>query len=138
MLCRQLLLAIWGSVLLSITCQYCPLSEEFVWNSRGKNTDHPLLVLYFFLCMSVIFIGTFSGIRSVMVLVSNAVFCVVHKSYDVFNYLCFLTLIWNQILNYAWLRGVSLSPSPFCFDFFLGLKWNLILQQQDRIIFLAL
>lgn len=34
--------------------------------------DHPLPVLYFFLCMSVIFIGTFSEIRSVMVLVSKA------------------------------------------------------------------
>lgn len=34
--------------------------------------DHPLLVLYFFLCMSVIFAGTFSEIRSVMVFVSNA------------------------------------------------------------------
>lgn len=34
--------------------------------------DHPLLVLYFFLCMSVIFIGTFSEIKSVMVLVSKA------------------------------------------------------------------
>lgn len=34
--------------------------------------DHPLLILYFFLCMSVIFVGTFGEIRSVMVLVSNA------------------------------------------------------------------
>lgn len=34
--------------------------------------DHPLLVLYFFLYMSVIFVRTFSEIRSVMVLVSNA------------------------------------------------------------------
>lgn len=34
--------------------------------------EHPLLVLYFFLHMSVIFVRTFSEIRSVMVLVSNA------------------------------------------------------------------
>lgn len=43
-----------------------------VFETQGENRDHPLLVLYFFLCMSVIFIGTFSEIRSVMVSVSKA------------------------------------------------------------------
>ena len=43
-----------------------------VFETQGENMDHPMLALYFFLCMSVIFVGTFSEIRSVMVLVSNA------------------------------------------------------------------
>lgn len=43
-----------------------------VFEAQGENMDHPLLILYFFLCMSVIFVGTCSEIRSVMVLVSNA------------------------------------------------------------------
>lgn len=43
-----------------------------VFETQGEDRDHPLLVLYFFLCMSVIFIGTFSEIRSVMVSVSKA------------------------------------------------------------------
>lgn len=33
---------------------------------------HRLLVLCFLLCVSAVFVGTFSEIRSVMVLVSNA------------------------------------------------------------------
>lgn len=44
-----------------------------MFETQEENMDHPLLVLYFFLCMSVIFVRTFSEIRSVMVFVSNAV-----------------------------------------------------------------
>ena len=43
-----------------------------MFETQEENMDHPLLVLYFFLHMSVIFVRTFSEIRSVMVLVSNA------------------------------------------------------------------
>lgn len=43
-----------------------------MFETQEENMDHPLLVLYFFLYMSVIFVRTFSEIRSVMVLVSNA------------------------------------------------------------------
>lgn len=43
-----------------------------MYEAQREPVGHRLLVLCFLLCVSAVFVGTFSEIRSVMVLVSNA------------------------------------------------------------------